>query len=280
MKIISQLTMCEMIRYIFYVFLFSLLMTFFLASAVIVLTRYPVGFEELFNYLRNEPSSLITGSAVVFSGICVIVGVFITIRSQQDKDEDERKRKIDAIISRLPSAFIEISRICKNNTLVILGKSDKVGSHESHLSETSANAIDLLISHSRADEWEEYCKILHCYRIVIMKLEKFKQRIPISDERNLTCIERKLIVDLVSLQSIAEIHAYSFFYNKVDFSMELCKMQFVHNMHRYNKVRGEIGDPIEGIEKEFKLNLNGSLEFGDSYIGFLNDDYVRTIYDE
>ena len=283
MKSIWPLSMCETLKLIVCALILSLAAAFVIALAVIVVVIYPRGFIEFFSYIKdnNIIGYLIAGATTVFAGSFVIFSAYATIIEQRGIAEQDRIQKLKAVRSILPSVYFELSKLCKSLTLLTAGINKNLQIYYyNELSYSSLAAIRLAIEYLKGSECEELFKVLIYYQIVMSKIDGLfskRERKHSSGElkpEDLDPDEKKLIVDLVSLQSIAEVYAHFAIQGSDEFCMEMCKRQFRHNMQRYNKVSGETSDPIESIEKIFRLQLRENIEF-DGYIGFLSEDYFN-----
>lgn len=273
---IWPLSICHTIGWIIVAIIFSVSMTFILATVIVVIVENPKGYTSLFHYISREKGigGMIAGVATVFSGSFVIVGVFASIREQRDREERDRTNKLKSVRSVLPSVYYELSKLCKKMTHSILNHNTKSLKQKVKLSKSSVDSIKLTLELLRGDECDELFKVLIYYQIAVSRFEGWKLRPHQANNRHLDRRTKNLIIDLVSLQSIAEAYAYSSLSGNKKLCKMLCKNQFIHNMHRYNKKPGQTGDSIEGIEELFGLNLKSNSEFG-GYVGFLNKDYFK-----
>ena len=265
------ISICQFLWLSFGAYIGSTLVTVALGAAIIVVIDCPSGFKELFEILNKNYSSLITGSITVFSSSFGIFGVLLSIMNQRNRDKEERKRELSVFVSKLPNAFSELSELCKNLTLIVARERDKVSNQKTQLSEDSLETINSTIKYSEFEEIKIYKSVIKYYRDVIMKFDAYSKESQGYRTQELPFRERKLIIELVSLQSIAELYAYWFFQGKTEFNSELLKRQFNHNMHRYNVVKGEMGPPIEDIGNQFGLKLDESFGFSEGYFGFLEN---------
>ena len=276
MRAIWPLSVCHTIGWIILALIFSVLITFILATVMVVIVEYPKGYTSLFAYISKENGigDMIASVAIIFSGCFVIVGVFATISDQQNRAEKDRIGKLKATRSTLPSVYHELSKICMKLTQVTVNKEKSISKHDIELSKSSIDTIKQALELLKGNECEELFKVLTYYQIAIFKFEGMLLKRIYWKDKDLNRKEKELIIDLVSLKSIAETYARSALHGSNAFCMTLCRNQFRHNMHLYNKNPGQIGDSIEKIGKDFGLNLLPNSEFG-GYVGFLNEDYFK-----
>ena len=265
------ISICQLLWLLFGAYIGSAFFTVALGAAIIVVIDYPIGLREMLKILNENYRLLITGSITVFSSSFGIFSVLLSIMNQRNRDKEERKRRLSVFISKLPNAFSELSELCKNLTLIVAGRSDKVNNQETQLSKDAFETINSTIEYSEPEEIKIYQSVIKYYKMAITRFNAYSKESQGDSTRELTRKERELIVDLVSLQSIAELYSYLFFNEKTEFNSELLKRQFEHNMHRYNVVKGEMGRSIEDIELQFKLKLDGSSDFSEGYFGFLKN---------
>lgn len=283
MKSTWPLSICATIGYVIGALAFCSAMTFLLATAMVAVVEYPNGYIGLLNYIskKNGIGGMIASAATIFSGSFVIVGVFVTIKNQNDIAEQDRISKLMARVSTLPSVYHELSKLCKRLTLFVVNRETEISKKDMELSKSSVNTIKLVLEVLRGNEYEELSKILLFYQLALMKFEgafvnSNRRGSSNSHEEgdSFNPYERNLIIDLVSLQSIAEIYARSAIQGNNKFCMNLCRNQFKHNILRYNKWPGQIGDNIDDINRSLWLNIDENSTFDDN-VGFLGDDYFK-----
>ena len=257
----------------------GIILVIFMTSWIIIITDYPDGFSAVFDSSGKHYGSLITGGMAAFSSIIVLTGVLLTIRDQHKSKKQKRKQKLKSVIHMMPNIFDELSILCTDYVLIIKGKRGSKDYHEYCLSQSSIDTIKFTIEYLRGDECESLCKVFAYYQIAIRKF-KFEMSALKNKEMNTLEAEKaekrrkELIVELISLKSIAEVCVNSALRGRVEFCLSLCKRQFRDNMLKYDKLGNEGKYLAEDIASEFSLEYSNTLNIfvGDN-IGFFDENY-------
>lgn len=231
----------------------------FVVKILIGYLSHSTRFEEFFGAGSNYDGAFVSGSATVFSGIIVIAGVIITLRTQWEHAEHERFQKLKSINFSLAGVFDELAGLC-GELLHELESKATVQSQKHKLSKQSIKTVRIAIENIKGVECEYLCMVMLYYQIMLNRLGKRMSKNP-------------CLILLISLKSIAEVCVNAAIRGNFDICLDLCKRQFTKNLLEhmeayYSKMF------VEEIAREFDLKYCHCKNIFEGRIGFLEDNYL------